>query len=136
MTILLQVRCRPHPVIDLGAVDCSVSLVLCDLEQPDAPIVYASDSFLELTGYSRQEVIGRNCRFLQTPNSAACTATAGIDRVAIKRMSQAVQSKQEIQLQVYNYKKNGQRFTNILSIIPLQMGLSHHNYAVGFQCEL
>lgn len=123
-------------MIDLGAIDCSVALTLCDMDQPDTPIVYVSDSFLELTGYSRQEVIGRNCRFLQTPDGAASTSAAGIDRVAIQRMSQAVRLRQEIQLQVYNYKKNGQRFTNVLSIIPLQLGPSRHNYAVGLQCEV
>merc|ERR1711937_1017982 len=66
ISILLQLRSRPDPDIDLGAVDCSVSLTLCDLEQPDTPIVYASPSFCELTGYSMNEVLGRNCRFLQS----------------------------------------------------------------------
>jgi len=133
ISILLQLRGRPDPDIDLGAVDCSVSLTLCDLEQPDTPIVYASPSFCELTGYSMNEVLGRNCRFLQSsPTASSCV----VDRAAIKRMSQAVRGNQEIQLGVRNYKKNGQPFTNMLSIIPLTLGADGHRYAVGLQCEM
>lgn len=41
------------------------NFVICDPSLPDCPIVFASDAFLELTGYPREEVLGRNCRFLQ-----------------------------------------------------------------------
>lgn len=139
MSILISVRCRPHPVIELGAVDCSVAIILCDLEQPDAPIVYASDSFCQLTGYSQSEVLGRNCRFLQKPGPGSprgAKTTAAVDKVAVQRLRHAVQNQQEIQLQLYNYKRSGQRFTNILSIIPIRMHPTGHRYAVGFQSEL
>lgn len=135
----ITVRSRPYPTIELGAIDCSVALILCDLELPDAPIVYASDSFYYLTGYSQKEVLGQNCRFLQTPgpsSSPATQAAAAVDKVAIKKMSDAVQSQQEIQLPVCNYKHNGQRFTNILSIVPLRLQPDGHRYAVGFLSEV
>jgi PAS domain S-box-containing protein len=133
INILMQLRCRPNPDVDLGAIDCSVSLTLCDLEQPDTPIVYASPSFCELTGYSMNEILGRNCRFLQTsPTTSPCP----VDRAAIERMSKAVRGNQEIQLTVYNYKKNGQPFYNVLSIIPIRLGADGHRYAVGLQCEM
>jgi hypothetical protein len=45
--------------------DARVSCRCSDPTLPDCPIVFASDSFLELTGYAREEVLGRNCRFLQ-----------------------------------------------------------------------
>ncbi|KUI53002.1 White collar 1 protein [Cytospora mali] len=67
MTVLLRIFARPNPEIDLGPVDSSVALVVCDLAAPDTPIVYVSDPFLELTGYRADEVVGRNCRFLQAP---------------------------------------------------------------------
>ncbi|KFH41142.1 White collar 1 protein-like protein [Hapsidospora chrysogenum ATCC 11550] len=134
----LQVRCRPHPVIDLGPVDCSVSLTLCDLELPDWPIVYASEGFYELTGYTPKEVLGRNCRFLQSPGGAfPGSGTPHVEcAAAIQQMSKAVRTNQEIQVRLCNYKKDGQRFTNILSIIPLEIGPFHHRYAVGLQCEV
>lgn len=50
-------------------------------------------------------------------------------------MRQAVASCDEIQLEVTNYKKNGQRFKNVLSIIPVQWDSADFRYAVGFLCE-
>lgn len=138
MTILLQVIARPNPKVELGPVDCSVALILCDLELPDCPIVYASESFCELTGYSKSEVLGRNCRFLQAPRgkNPATYLVSGADKVAKHRMHQAVATQDEVQLQITNYKKNGQRFTNILTIIPVAPTATGYRYAVGFQVEL
>lgn len=47
--------------------DTNCAIVLCDAHLPDMPIVYCSEGFEALTGYTGQEIIGRNCRFLQTP---------------------------------------------------------------------
>lgn len=133
----LQVRCRPHPVIHLGPIDGSVSLTLCDLELPDSPIVYASEGFYQLTGYTGNEVLGRNCRFLQSPSGACTGPTPHVEcTAAIQQMSKAIRTNQEIQVRLCNYKKDGQRFTNILSIIPLETGPFRHRYAVGLQCEV
>jgi PAS domain-containing protein len=67
MTFLVLVATRPDPKVDIGPVDCGVSLVVCARFLPDAPIVYVSEGFSELTGYDEHEVLGRNCRFLQQP---------------------------------------------------------------------
>lgn len=126
-------------MIHLGPVDSSVALILCDLELPDHPIVYVSDSFCELTGYTRKEVLGRNCRFLQAPPPGLDKRTPAMiaaDKVAIHRLRQSVQRQEEVQLQITNYKKNGAPFMNILSIIPVQLGSSGYRYAVGFQVQL
>ncbi len=48
------------------------NFVIADPHLPDCPIVFASDAFLELTGYSREEILGRNCRFLQASNPRRC----------------------------------------------------------------
>lgn len=127
---------RPNPKVVLGAVDCSVALILCDLCQPDVPIVYATEAFTELTGYSTREAIGKNCRFLQAPpgkDRRSCVKSA--DKSAIRKMRHAVEACSEIQLEVTNYKKNGKRFTNILTIIPVPWDASGYRYAVGFQSE-
>jgi PAS domain S-box-containing protein len=139
MSILLQVISRPNPKIQLGPVDSSVAIILCDLAMPDHPIVYVSDSFCELTGYSRRDVLGRNCRFLQNPPTGQDNRTVGAaaaDKVTAYRLRQAVHAQEEVQLQVTNYRANGNPFTNILSIIPVQLGPGGYRYAVGFQVEL
>ncbi|CAI7842784.1 unnamed protein product, partial [Closterium sp. NIES-53] len=61
--------------------DLHVSFVVTDPKQQDNPIVYVSDAFLELTGYTRKEVLGRNCRFLQGP---------GTDRGAVVKIRDAI----------------------------------------------
>ncbi|PNY29160.1 White collar 1 protein [Tolypocladium capitatum] len=139
ISILLRVTGRPNPQIELGAVDCSVALTLCDLDLPDQPIVYASDSFCELTGYSRAEVLGRNCRFLQSSGGGkAIPAKLGscADKAAVRRMRRAVHARKEIQLKLTNFKKNGQRFKNVVSIVPIDMDASGSHYAVGFHVEV
>ncbi|KAL7910724.1 putative PAS domain protein envoy [Trichoderma velutinum] len=138
MGVLLRVMSRPNPCIDLGPLDCSVSLTLCDLSLPNAPIVYASPGFTELTGYSPQETLGRNCRFLQYPphvQPPARSSTSNHHEPAAM-MGRAIRANQEVRVQVLNYKKNGSAFTNVVTILPLWADNNGHHYAVGFQAEL
>ncbi|PHH62500.1 hypothetical protein CDD81_7073 [Ophiocordyceps australis] len=142
MAIMLRIIGRPNPQIELGAVDCSVSLVLCDLERPDHPIVYASDAYCDLTGYSKSEVLGHNCRFLQSPPGLGNTASSkpaahGKSKPGCTfQMRQAIDARREIQLRVKNYKRNGKSFTNYLSIIPVELDVPGYYYAAGFLVEV
>ncbi|KAF4595574.1 cellulose signaling associated protein ENVOY [Ophiocordyceps camponoti-floridani] len=136
MNLLLRIISRPSPQIELGAVDCSVALVVCDLDLPDAPIVYASDSFCDMTGYSTAEVLGRNCRFLQSHgHNRSRMPVATSTKVMAQQISSAVEAGREIQVTLPNYKKNGQLFNNFLSIIPVERQAGHR-YAVGFQVQV
>ncbi|KAH6618095.1 hypothetical protein B0J18DRAFT_271184 [Chaetomium sp. MPI-SDFR-AT-0129] len=67
LTIFGYIHTRPNPTISLGAVDASCAIVVCDLTRADQPIIYVSEPFTALTGYTPAEVFGRNCRFLQAP---------------------------------------------------------------------
>jgi PAS domain S-box-containing protein len=125
-------------MVDIGPVDCSVPLVLCDLQQPDHPIVYASDAFLVMTGYRKTEVLGRNCRFLQVPGGrgkAHSSRRAG-DAETTKSIRRSVQRNTEFQTKIVNYKKDGTKFTNFLTMIPVQWQGDQYTYSIGFQCEL
>ncbi|RCI16685.1 hypothetical protein L249_2689 [Ophiocordyceps polyrhachis-furcata BCC 54312] len=136
MNLLFRIISRPNPQIELGAVDCSVALVVCDLQVPDCPIVYASDSFCEMTGYSKAEVLGRNCRFLQYSAHHPSGPPSAKTTVAAQQIRQAMESGREVQVMLQNYKKNGQLFNNFLSIIPVEMNSRGHRYAVGFQVQV
>ncbi|KAG5922041.1 hypothetical protein E4U42_005615 [Claviceps africana] len=140
MTILFRLMCRPNPQVELGPVDCSVALVLCDLELPDEPIVYATDAFCDLTGYSKPEILGRNCRFLQAnndePKGNPSAAPEPLPKTETSRIRQAIDARKEIQINVVNYRKNGEIFNNLLSIIPLTLDDSGYQYAVGFAVEV
>ncbi|KAI9054221.1 hypothetical protein LZ554_001389 [Drepanopeziza brunnea f. sp. 'monogermtubi'] len=72
LNILLAVKCRPNPQIDIGNIDSGVALVLCDADDLENPIVYCSEPFMSLTGYDSADIIGKNCRFLQHPPGKKC----------------------------------------------------------------
>jgi len=85
-------------------------LVIADAKQEDVPIVYANDSFCTMTGYGREEIVGRNCRFLQG---------ADTDRATIAAIRDAVRAGSRFEADVLNYRKDGQPFWNRLLIVPI-----------------
>ncbi|KAI0887952.1 putative vivid protein [Annulohypoxylon maeteangense] len=137
MSILVRVMSRPNPAIDLGPIDASCALIMCDLQEQDYPVVYASDPFMELTGYSQSEIIGRNCRFLQAPGGKVRQRSTRkyVDKDLIKKMRRAVESNNELAIEVTNFKKDGQSFVNLLSMIPVCWDSSTPRYSVGFLAE-
>ncbi|KAJ6788456.1 hypothetical protein PWT90_08634 [Aphanocladium album] len=134
MTVLFSVFARPNPQIELGPVDCSAALTVSNLDLPGNPIIYANEAFSQLTGYTVKEVVGRNPSFLQSLQSfyPSPDSLNGQESQAIQRLDQAVADRNEIQLYITNYKKNGQRFTNLLSMIPIRLHNDETQYAVGF----
>ncbi|KAI7514714.1 hypothetical protein KC347_g419 [Hortaea werneckii] len=90
-----------------GLGDC---FILTDPNKADGPIVYASDGFVSVTGYSRNEVIPRNCRFLQGRQT---------DRAAIGRLKAALEKRKEHVELLLNHKKSGEPFWNLLYVAPL-----------------
>lgn len=131
----LQIVNRPNPQVHPGPVDTSCAFLVCDLTQIDSPIIYASPPFTTLTGYSGYEVIGRNCRFLQAPPGArAPSRRSTADKAAVKEMRYAVSHNRECQVQITNYRKDGSKFANFLTIIPVRWNSNEFNYSVGLQC--
>ena len=86
-------------------------MIVTDPRQYDNPIVFANDAFLNLTGYSRLEVTGRNCRFLQGPE----TDPAGVDR-----LRDAIRQETDIRVDLLNYRKDGSVFQNALYVGPVR----------------
>ena len=90
-----------------GLGDC---FCLTDPNKADNPITFASDGFVGVTGYSRTEIIPRNCRFLQGNYT---------DRTATKRLKASIEAKEETVELLLNYRKNGEPFWNLLYVAPL-----------------
>lgn len=133
-----RVFSRQNPQIDIGPVDASVAMTISDLNHPDHPIIYASDPFYELTGFSREEVLGKNALFLQAPLSRQHLQDTPItenDLSGIQTMQQAMQKHFECQLEISSFKKSGQRFKNVISIIPVYIPETGARYAVGLNVE-
>lgn len=85
-------------------------MLITDPRQADNPIVFVNDAFGRLTGYSREETLGRNCRFLQGP---------GTNRDDVTRMRDAVDRRVPIELDLLNYRKDGTTFWNRLLMSPV-----------------
>jgi len=85
-------------------------LLITDRRLPDNPIVYASPGFTRLTGYSTEESLGKNCRFLQGPET---------DRAVTARLREAVEKGEACTVELLNYRKDGTPFWNLLAISPV-----------------
>ena len=87
-----------------------MAMIITDPRQLDNPIVFANAAFLALTGYSREEVLGRNCRFLQG---------ADTEQASIAAIREAVEAKTDLAIDLLNYRKDGKPFWNGLYISPV-----------------
>lgn len=87
-----------------------MSMIITDPRQPDNPIVFANDAFLKLIGYERHEVMGRNCRFLQGPQT---------DASSVDRIRAAIEEGTDVSIDILNYRKDGSTFWNALYISPV-----------------
>lgn len=85
-------------------------MIVSDPNQPDNPIIFVNNAFINMTGYSRADVIGKNCRFLQGPET---------DRAVVAQVREAVLERREIATELLNYRKNGSTFWNALFISPV-----------------
>jgi PAS domain-containing protein len=115
--------------------------VVCDAEKDDCPIVYCSDNFERLTGYTKHMILGRNCRFLQSPdgNVASGIYRKYVDDDSVLYLKNMIELKKESQISLINYRRGGQPFMNLLTIVPVRMSddeTAKVKYFVGFQVDL
>jgi PAS domain S-box-containing protein len=86
------------------------SVVIADPGRADMAIIYVSDEFETQTGYPAEEVLGRNCRFLQGRDT---------DPAAVEAIRDAIAGEREVSIDILNYRKDGTPFWNRLRIRPL-----------------
>ncbi|KAK7262726.1 hypothetical protein RJT34_30306 [Clitoria ternatea] len=102
------------------------NFVISDPRLPDNPIIFASDSFLELTEYTREEILGRNCRFLQGPET---------DQATVAKIRDAIREQREITVQLINYTKSGKKFWNLFHLQPMRDQKGELQYFIGVQLD-
>ncbi|WP_313605666.1 PAS domain-containing protein [Rhizobium sp.] len=86
-------------------------MIVTDPNQADNPIIFCNEAFRKLTGYGDDEVIGRNCRFLQGPET---------DRDTIALMRERIGAGQDVAVDILNYRKDGSTFWNAVFISPVR----------------
>lgn len=105
----------------------SDGVVITDPNQPDNPIIYANPAFSRITGYHVEEIMGRNCRFLQG---------ADTDPEAIAQIRQAIAERREVKATLLNYRVCGQPFWNELKISPVFSAEGDLLYFIGIQTDI
>lgn len=106
---------RKHQDADLHLLKRGVEaspngILMADARSPDMPLVYANPAFIEMTGYAHEEVIERNCRFLQGEQT---------DPKALEAMRYGIRHKSDVDVELINYRKDGTPFWNHVRISPL-----------------
>ncbi len=109
----------------LAATSCGI--VISDARSFDNPIIYCNPAFTEITGYARDEVIGRNCRFLQGSDT---------DAKAVDRIRQSIRNGQEVRVVLKNYRKDGSLFWNDLTISPVRDASGIVTHFIGVQTDI
>ncbi len=118
----------PPPVLlerALGA--AGEGIVIADARLPDMPLIYVNPAFEAVTGYSRAETLGRNCRFLQGEDT---------DGAALAAIREAIAERRGVVVELLNYRKDGTPFWNRLSITPVQDAAGKVTHFIGVQSDV
>jgi len=112
---------------DRALAACAEGITIADARLPDQPLIYINAGFERLTGYPVEEVLGRNCRFLQGP---------GTDPATVDALRAAIREQREITVQLLNYRKDGTPFWNRLSITPVRDAAGEVTHLIGVQSDV
>ncbi len=103
------------------------SISITDSNQPDSPLVYVNPAFERTTGYAAEEILGRNCRFLQGEER---------DQPGLEELRATIREERHCTVVLRNYRKNGTLFFNELSVYPVRDGNDHLVNFVGVQNDI
>ena len=116
------------PQILSKILDSSVNgITLADPDQEDMPLVYVNKAFEDMTGYTKEEVVGKNCRFMQGKDR---------DQEARYKMQEAIKNEQPVEITFRNYRKDGELFFNHLEMSPLFDSNGKLLYYLGVQLDV
>lgn len=107
--------------------EANEGIVISNPRLPDNPVIYANEGFERLTGYSRLEILGKNCRFLQGDDT---------DPATIDIIRNALKDGQACRVDILNYRKDGSRFWNRLSLTPLRDSTGSIVNFIGVQFDI
>ncbi len=107
--------------------EAPVGITIADPSQPDNQLIYVNDGFCELTGYPRDEVLGRNCRFLQG------SATS---EKPVAKMRTAIEANEPVTVELRNYRKDGSMFWNRVTIVPIRSDSGRVTNWLGYQQDI
>lgn len=102
-------------------------IIITDAQEDDNPIIYFNPTFQKITGYSGDEILNRNCRFLQADDK---------DQDGVKTIKNSIKNGKKCRVQIRNYKKDGTLFWNEVSINPIRDKTGKITHFVGIQNDI
>lgn len=102
-------------------------ITIADARAPGRPLIYVNEGFERMTGYPKEEALGRNCRFLQGPET---------DVAAMADIRSALVECRECLVEILNYRKDGTTFWNRLSITPVRASSGEVTHFIGVQSDV
>ena len=118
---------KPEEELATMVAKSSIPIVVCNPRLPDDPIIICNEAFVTLTGYNKEEIIGRNCRFLRGKDT---------EPKQTKILSDAIRNHQHVLVEILNYKRDGSPFRNALMIAPMFDDDGRLAYFMGSQMEV
>jgi len=119
---------RAELLLSNQAIQASNSGVsIADMTKPDAPLMFINPAFEQITGYTAEEVVGKNCRFLQSDDR---------DQPALDEIRLALEEGRATTVELRNYRKDGTMFWNELSLSPLYDDAGNVTHYVGVQTDI
>ena len=110
------------------AVSASVDgIVIADVRAPDLPLIYVNAGFERMTGYGAEEILGRNCRFLQGPDT---------DPAAVRALGDLVRSHSTGSVTLLNYGKDGRTWWNEVTLSPMRDAAGVVTHIIGVQQDV
>ena len=107
--------------------EVDIGLTIIDTFQPDEPIIYANQAYLSMTGYSRDEILGKNARILRGPKT---------DSEKAREIEEAIEQGQSTSVKILNYTKVGEPFWNFVRVRPLNPDLEQPRYFLGVEEDI
>jgi len=104
-----------------------IGITMTDPAQEDNPLVFVNEHFCAQTGYTEEEVLGRNCRLLQGEET---------DPEPVAQLREGIEAKEPVTTELRNYRKDGTAFWNELLIAPISLGDGRGERYVGFQRDV
>lgn len=121
-------RLREDNLMLIQAIEtCQIGIFLADATKPGLPLTFINKHFTDMTGYRKDEVIGKNCRFLQGDDTS---------REVVETLKQAIADEQPVSVDILNYRKDGTPFWNNLQVSPVYNEKGKLLAYVGTQKEI
>jgi PAS domain S-box-containing protein len=121
-----------HFITSVERLPVGVSIAAANKELSGFPLVYVNAAFESTTGYPREEIIGKNCRFLQMGRAAGQKS----EEEGVSLMSKALREGKQVKVAITNFKKDGSPFRNVLALKPIFNQHGKYAFVVSIQFDI